>query len=310
MKKLVPIFIALCLCLSSIALLSSCSSGPEEFIVVDGHSYRLNDDGQTYTFWGVDPNYTEDTLTIPASITEKNYKVTAVFGASFQDKSVKKIYLPEGIVTISGFQNCTSLESISGIGKDEYKLPDSVTTIEPNAFEGCTSLKAIKFSKNLTNVGMFAFWNCSALESVELSALTVISMSMFEGCVNLTDIRIPDTVTKIEENAFGECEKLESITIPGSVQIIGQNAFVKCKALKNVKLSEGLQTICDSAFSNCTALKEITIPSSVQKIKSGALQQSELTDITYNGTKDQWATISEETVRGYTVHCSDGDIEG
>ena len=285
MKKFLTLFVLLCICLSSVACLSSCSSKAEGTINVDGNIYRLNDDGQTYTFSSVASEYAEETFTVPASITENNYKVTAIGYQAFTgNQNIKKVILPESIVTVG-----------------------------ESAFYECTSLKAVQFSENTTEIGGRAFAYCSALESIQLPAITVIKYSMFEGCESLTDIRIPDTVTAIDDSAFLGCEKLESITIPSSVQTIGINAFVKCKALKKVNLSEGLQTICNDAFGNCYSLKEITIPNSVQKIAKGAWGDSELTDITYKGTKARWSEINEgglPVVFDYTVHCSDGNIEG
>ncbi len=93
------------------------------------------------------------------------------------------------------------------IGKEgEYIIPDSVTSVEENAFWDCDNLTSIEIPNSVITIGDNAFGNCDSL----------------------TSITIPDSVTSIGYEAFRECESLASITIPDSVTSIGEDAFGIC----------------------------------------------------------------------------------
>ncbi|MEG9430210.1 MAG: leucine-rich repeat protein [Christensenellaceae bacterium] len=69
---------------------------------------------------------------------------------------------------------------------------------------------------NITNsdiINNYAFYNCSSLTSVNLSAIvTSIGNEAFYGCSSLKSIIIPENVTTVGENAFFGCIKLNDVT--------------------------------------------------------------------------------------------------
>ena len=93
-----------------------------------------------------------------------------------------------------------------------YTIPNSVTSIGSEAFEGCTGLTSITIPNSVTSIG---YWT-------------------FSCCSSLTSITIPDGVTSIGDMDFGGCSGLTSITIPNSVTSIGDSAFYGCTGLKDV----------------------------------------------------------------------------
>lgn len=72
---------------------------------------------------------------------------------------------------------------------DVVVIPDGVTYIWDNVFEGCSSLTSIKIPDSVTYIGSYAFYNCSSLES----------------------IRIPDSVTSMGERVFDNSDNLKNI---------------------------------------------------------------------------------------------------
>ena len=90
----------------------------------------------------------------------------------------------------------------------EVSIPDSVTSIGENAFEGCKSIASITIPDSVT--------------SIENNA--------FEDCKSIASITIPDSVTSIGDKAFYGCKSIASITIPDSVTSIGDKAFYGCNA--------------------------------------------------------------------------------
>ncbi len=101
-------------------------------------------------------------------------------------------------------------------------IPDSVTTIEDNAFRGDV-LTSVTIPASVTSIGTYAFYN-NALTSVTIpDSLTAISNNAFRGNA-LTSVTLPDSVTAIGNNSFAS-NSLTSVTIPDSVTAIGNGAF-------------------------------------------------------------------------------------
>jgi len=67
----------------------------------------------------------------------------------------------------------------------EYKgVP--VTTIEKNAFSGCTDLQSIYLPNGLTHISAFAFFKCSSLKTIVIpESVVVIGSYAFDGCESL-----------------------------------------------------------------------------------------------------------------------------
>ena len=117
-------------------------------------------------------------------------------------------------------------------------IPDSVTSIDDNAFAYCSSLTNISIPNSVTAIGSFAFEGCTKLESITLpSSLLTISEFLFYDCSQLTTIHIPDSVSSIRTYAFYNCGKLETIRIPVSVTSIGSYAFDDCPSSMTVTYS-------------------------------------------------------------------------
>lgn len=67
-------------------------------------------------------------------------------------------------------------------------------------------VKNLVVPDGVTNIGRYAFVNCSGLTSVELpSSVSCIESGAFMGCSNLTSIEIPNSVDSIGDYAFDFC---------------------------------------------------------------------------------------------------------
>ena len=71
----------------------------------------------------------------------------------------------------------------------------------------------------ITSIGDRAFYNCSALTSIDLPAVTSISSSAFSGCYALTSIDLP-AATSIGTNAFQKCTKLTRVILRNTSQVV------------------------------------------------------------------------------------------
>ena len=159
-------------------------------------------------------------------------------------------------------------------------LPDSVTVIGEDAFDGCSFLTAVDLPGSVRKIGDGAFSGCSSLTSVTIPrGVTVIGEDAFRDCSALVSVEIPDTVTEIGLLAFSGCSSLVSADIPNSVRIIGVMAFSGCTSLVSVKIpdSVALISIC-GVFLKCSSLREI-------KVSPGNRFFHDIDGVLYEGTK-------------------------
>ena len=175
--------------------------------------------------------------------------------------------IPDGVTHIAddAFQGNRKVTSII--------LPNSVTSIGVSAFAGCSRLETITIPNSVTSIGEQAFSSCSKLKSIVIpDSVTSIGKQAFWGCTRLETITIPNSVTSIGEQAFSSCSKLKSIVIPDSVTSIGKQAFWGCTGLKNITIPDSVTSIGEWAFHDCTGLKSVTIPDSVTSIGEWAFR--------------------------------------
>ena len=113
-----------------------------------------------------------------------------------------------------------------------------------NAFAGHKEIREITMGNGVwKNSGSFK--GCTGLKSIKLSSqITKISVQAFKGCKNLTSVSIPDNCTNIGKNAFNGCTSLKTIqfqTTPSKLKI-GKNAFCNTPKLKTIVLPGNAKT--------------------------------------------------------------------
>jgi hypothetical protein len=106
----------------------------------------------------------------------------------------------------------TTLIQYPGAKGGNYNIPNSVTSIEQDAFSGCSNLPSVTIPNSVTSMGS----------------------GVFGGCSGLTNVIIGNGVTNINNVMFSNCSRLRSITIPNSVTSIGDGAFLECTSLTNI----------------------------------------------------------------------------
>lgn len=221
-----------------------------------------------YAFLGCDGLTGE--LIIPDSV--EKIGTSAFFNCS----RLNSIILGNSLNSIDerfGFSNCTDLisinvssgnstySSVDGVlynkpitnlilcpgGKTSVEVPDTVTSINSEAFDRCGKLTEINVNSSnsthssvdgvLYNKSMSILIRCpEGKEGVLIiqNGVTSIWMDSFLRCSKLTSVTIPSTVIGIGSYAFSDCSGLTIITIPNSVTSIGDGAFARCTSLVSV----------------------------------------------------------------------------
>ena len=189
---------------------------------------------------------------------------------------VADLVIPNSVTSIRpyAFYGCSSLTSVT--------IPNSVTSIGDRTFEGCSSLTSVTIPNSVTDIWERAFSCCSSLTSITIpNSVTGIADDAFEGCSSLTSVTIPNSVTSIGVSAFSGCSSLTNITIPNSVTSMGYCAFEGCSNLTSITIPNSLTSIREHAFSGCSSLTSVTIPNSVTSIREYAFSGcSSLTSVT------------------------------
>ena len=196
------------------------------------------------------------------------------------DNTVTKVIIPEGVEKISqyAFANLTALE--------EIVLPSTLQHIDYGAFYGCTSLKKISFSgeNNLQIINQNAFENCDLQDTVDLSAVCVISDYAFAGNQDLKKVITTDALLSIGQYAFAGCKSLSEITIQSEKVKYGPYAFTSCTALTSFYVNAAV--LPEGMFYECKALTSVTIGKDVNDIGEFAFRDTAVSElIVENGNK-------------------------
>ena len=127
--------------------------------------------------------------------------------------------VPEGVVEINrlAFYGCKKAtislpNSLKTIGEAAFRseylesivIPEGVTRIEEETFEGCDNLSSITLPKGLAYIGEEAFKYCP-ITSINLGeSLVFIGDDAFWG-TKLTSVTLPKSLLVIEGDAFADC---------------------------------------------------------------------------------------------------------
>ncbi|MEE1228774.1 MAG: leucine-rich repeat protein [Lachnospiraceae bacterium] len=172
----------------------------------------------------------------------------------------------------------------------EITIPDTVTTIGKDAFNGLSELKKIKLPANLKEIGANAFSGCSKLESFTQNSVTgATSNYMVKDGVLLTsngetlvsypaskkgdEYTVPAGVTNILEGAFDSAANLVELNTGADLITAGKKAFANMSSLKRVTMPSG-KSLGDMLFYKDSNLKELTLPDNLKEVPAYLLYNS------------------------------------
>ena len=195
--------------------------------------------------------------------------VTTLSGTTFNGSSLTAInvdsdnsnYISENGILFNKAKTTLVRYPIKKTGS-EYTIPESITTIGSDAFNGCTGLTSVTIPSNVTNITNYAFSGCTNLASITLSLKSLNNKSRFSDIFNvvpvsLQTINITDDAD-IKANFFQNNTNIKTVNMP-LVKSIGNNAFNGCSGLSSVIIPNSVTNIGTNAFTDCP-LKEVITP--------------------------------------------------
>ena len=179
----------------------------------------------------------------------------------------------------------TIIGCLNGSQIDELRIPETVTSINRNAFWNCKGIKKVVITKNIVRIGYNPFASAENMylesESPEIvsrngilydktmtnllcatnravgksyrvpDSVKIINRGVFSGCKDLEQIDF-NNVTYIEKSSFTNCTSLKEVYIPDNVTYVGEWVFSYCKNLKMISINKN--TFVDkNAFNECPA---------------------------------------------------------
>ena len=184
-------------------------------------------------------------------------------------------YAKADVVGQGLFAGCDKLESVA--------LPNSATTIEKNAFLGCSSLTRLDIPPYAEEVTPSD--GCERLAGIHISAanlhyrsedgvlftadlsqivwfpvgksgdytmpasVTSLGDYAFQGC-HITRFTLPEGLKELGQNVFYG-SMVEEVVTPASLRTIPTGTFQGCRQLTTVRLGSGTELVSDYAFGNC-----------------------------------------------------------
>ena len=207
------------------------------------------------------------------------------------------IHYGDGILEIIGSGDMTSHPWESHkVRVLEVYLPDGLTSICNDAFNGCQYLEEINIPDNVTSIGNMAF-AFTGLTSLTLpNQIEYLGYGILWANTGVKELSIPKTLSSIgttsrwiDAEPFGHIYAAVSVLSVSHVERLifesGTTEIFNCFAqrsyyLKEVVLPDTVTKIGNSAFEVTTCLETINIPDSVISIGNYAFAETGLTQLT------------------------------
>jgi len=206
-------------------------------------------------------------LSIPKKV--KGHAVKYI-GAVGDKTLLSEVIIPEEVIVIenNAFQNCTNLKKV--------EFSKKLLLIGDGAFLGCVNLCEISIKNSVSFIGNESFGNCVCLSKfVCPEELMIIGDGCFKNDTNLKSAQFNSQLSKIGSMCF-ESTGIESVVISQNIRSIGKDAFKNCESLKKAvfssKINDSSEIIEFSCFQGCSSLESVILPKNITELSDNAFR--------------------------------------
>ena len=142
--------------------------------------------------------------------------------------ALEKVIIPEGVTTIGdgAFNSGDSPMSYS-----EIKFPETLKSIEMDAFKNNDSVTKISLPDGLESIGTHAFSGNTSLVKVSFGdGITELSEGVFSGDTILKNVALPYGLKSIGASVFAKDGRIEELYIPETVENIQSSILIDIKS--------------------------------------------------------------------------------
>ena len=252
---------------------------------------------------------------IPGRVTKDGmrYTVTSIARGAFNNRFLKQLVIGQNVESIAedAFNRCAKFESITVDSDNKYfsadngilynkdkttlirtpqtiyniQIPNTVTKINPYAFEGCRKLRCLIIPNTVTEIGDNILHDCPSLESLtipfvgeRLKAQTYDAQyplgRLFASAYNYYN---DEGVTKVEQYYYAYSDtpssavyyipsSLRSVTVTGGSLYYG--AFYNCSMIEEITLGKDVVFTGERAFYGCSSLERINVNKNNKELAS------------------------------------------
>lgn len=211
-------------------------------------------------------------ITIPKSVRE-------IGQDAFKLSGIEKLVIKDmaawcSVKKTGGFINSNTKVFLNEEEIKNLVVPDGVTIIEPNTFNGFKSIETVYIPESVDSIGDNAFLGCTNITKVTahdiiswcgisfgytqilqngsvifLSNPVCVSKNLYIGNEQVTELNIPEGVEKIGCTAFERCLGITKVSLPSTLKKVGADAFYDCTDIMTVNITS-LQDYCSIDFGN------------------------------------------------------------
>ena len=207
-----------------------------------------------------------------SALTEITFPRTFTDGKNvLRGSKVEKVTFADGTIRVPDFI-CSSARCLKVV-----ELPETVTDIGKNAFDGCSLLETVTLPEKLSSIGGYCFRD-SGITNIKIPSALTEGAGAFQDSGLVTAV-LSSGMENIPDSLFQSAKKLETVTIPDSVKMIGAYAFTNDESLTDITLPEDLTVIRENAFLNCSKLERLDIPSGVTRLGNNMLRNTAVKEV-------------------------------